>query len=620
MTSPPARFVAGPACRERRGGSRPVDGARLLAAALLLAPALTAAAPGRAQAPRTWHRHVAEGSWDEPSNWSPKVVPDGDDQVVRFRSSGPHGVSVPGSFRLDALEVRGSTVTLRGRDDAPDGISAKRVIVEPTRAREASLRVDALTVITEGLDVQGGTSVAVVGGKLQVGSATVGPGASLSAATGDFIPELVLGKLEIQGALGADEWSELEIRGGSVRLDEVKATGRSAVLLEGTDLGIGSRLVIERSLPDREGRLAASGSQLAFDVEARFVVTGGTVQLSAAEVKGSPWVRLEGADLVVREGQARVRQLELVRSDVEVTQAELVVDGAAVLLDSALTLADSAMSTRHLAIEEGRLRIDRGAACEVASGVSLDAWDRLEVLVTGEGSALRAGLSLEVDPFEGDELRDRGIVAVRVASGGHVEIGRECSVTPGGGLIVERGGTVSAERVVVAGTVSGSGGRIKGDVEVTGLLDPGSQGEAWSMLDAEQLAEPREHRVSSAPGEIGIDGGLTLGAGSSFHVDIGGLEPGRQHDIVRVAGRVQRDGDAWVFLSDAFAPAADQRFVVMTHESAAGQLDFRLPALPEGLAWAHEQTDADVALCIVAPAQVEAGCAGVRARRRLPPD
>ena len=108
--------------------------------------------------------------------------------------------------------------------------------------------------------------------------------------------------------------------------------------------------------------------------------------------------------------------------------------------------------------------------------------------------------------------------------------------------VVTGGGTIN----IAAGTVSGNG-TIGGDVTNSGgTTSPGN-----------------------SPGTLTVDGNYNQGSGGTLAIEIGGTQPGVEHDVLNVLGDAPLAGTLSVSLIDGFTPGGGDTFKVLT---AAGEL------------------------------------------------
>jgi len=111
-----------------------------------------------------------------------------------------------------------------------------------------------------------------------------------------------------------------------------------------------------------------------------------------------------------------------------------------------------------------------------------------------------------------------------------------------------------------------------------------------------------DHRPGNSPGMVQFGGDVAYGFFSTLEIEIGGLTPGAEHDIVEVAGQANLSGTLDVVLIDGFNPGLGDVFEILT---AAGGLtgEFAPGAMPDiGPLLALETIyESDAVLLVVAP-------------------
>jgi hypothetical protein len=135
------------------------------------------------------------------------------------------------------------------------------------------------------------------------------------------------------------------------------------------------------------------------------------------------------------------------------------------------------------------------------------------------------------------------------------------------GVLQLSGGTLDAQFVeIFGGTLSGSGfvttgsGLIPGQVESRGgTVSPGN-----------------------GIGTLSIEGRFANAAGSTLAIELGGLNPGSQHDQLIVEGPASLGGTLNVSLV-GYTPSVGNTFTILTADSLSGQFDNLL--LPAGYQW-----------------------------------
>ncbi|MCC5833759.1 MAG: hypothetical protein JJU20_03415, partial [Opitutales bacterium] len=124
-------------------------------------------------------------------------------------------------------------------------------------------------------------------------------------------------------------------------------------------------------------------------------------------------------------------------------------------------------------------------------------------------------------------------------------------------------------------TLSGTG-TVKGSLTNQGILAPGN-----------------------SPGIITVDGNLDNSSGT-ITIEIGGANPGTQHDKVQVTGTAQLGGLLEVQLIDGFVPSVGDSFTVLTADSIEGRFDSAegLLSISADLYFEIEQSDSAITLTV----------------------
>jgi len=131
--------------------------------------------------------------------------------------------------------------------------------------------------------------------------------------------------------------------------------------------------------------------------------------------------------------------------------------------------------------------------------------------------------------------------------------------TDAGGALVMGGGGITAPAAgltLTTGTLGGTG-TLTGNVIHNGTLN-----------------------VGSSPGTLTIAGDLTLGAGSTLNIELGGTTQGVNYDLLQVSGTANLNGTMNVSLFGGFTGAAGDLFDVITFASRTG--DFATVNFPSG--------------------------------------
>jgi T5SS/PEP-CTERM-associated repeat protein len=92
-------------------------------------------------------------------------------------------------------------------------------------------------------------------------------------------------------------------------------------------------------------------------------------------------------------------------------------------------------------------------------------------------------------------------------------------------------------------------------------------------------------RPGFSPGTMAFGGDVSFGPDSTLAIELGGSQPGLQHDRVTVADRANLAGTLEVTLLDGFVPQPGQQFTVMTYGSHEGTFDRISIGGASGLGW-----------------------------------
>ncbi|QDT01582.1 hypothetical protein [Adhaeretor mobilis] len=122
----------------------------------------------------------------------------------------------------------------------------------------------------------------------------------------------------------------------------------------------------------------------------------------------------------------------------------------------------------------------------------------------------------------------------------------------------------SGSTAVFLGALSGNGNVGSGDIQALGDLQPGF-----------------------SPGAMEFGGDLSLGQLSNLEIEIGGLTPGIEFDLVDIAGEAALTGDLEVSLIHGFEPSAGDTFEILTADEGVNGTFFStiLPTLTGNLDW-----------------------------------
>jgi hypothetical protein len=126
-----------------------------------------------------------------------------------------------------------------------------------------------------------------------------------------------------------------------------------------------------------------------------------------------------------------------------------------------------------------------------------------------------------------------------------------------------------------AGQVLLGGGSIAGNMTINGGVMGGS-----GTLTGNVVNNGGVFNIGSSPGMLTVAGDLTLGAGSTLNVELGGTNQGVDYDLLQVTGTAALDGTLNVALFGGFTGATGNVFDVLTYSSRSG--DFATVNFPAG--------------------------------------
>jgi T5SS/PEP-CTERM-associated repeat protein len=218
----------------------------------------------------------------------------------------------------------------------------------------------------------------------------------------------------------------------------------------------------------------------------------------------------------------------------------------------------------------GTLEVSAGGVVTAgAVGMAGAASSEAMASVSGTNSAIVAGTSLHIG--------DLGVASLTVSDFGVVTVINHLKIGARGTIDVDDQGVVNVGsgeaplpgtlRVGPSGTLDGSG-HIIGDVMVDGgIVSPGF-----------------------SPGTLRIDGTYNQGPAGQLWIEIGGVTPGTQHDVLISSGAAVLSGMLNVSVSDlgsgAFQPQLGQNFDILSAGILIGTFDhYAFPALAANLRW-----------------------------------
>jgi hypothetical protein len=157
--------------------------------------------------------------------------------------------------------------------------------------------------------------------------------------------------------------------------------------------------------------------------------------------------------------------------------------------------------------------------------------------------------------------------AIILHSGGVLDV-VDAIDTPG---FAVTGATAFPEPAPVNGAVNvRTGGTLSGNGKITGNLD------ARGGLVSPGLSA----------GRLWVTGNGEMTTGSTLRIEIGGLTPVTQHDVLKLDGTFNYSGLAIEVLTPSFSPSSGQTFKIIDAAAYAGaSFTFSGPALTPGLSW-----------------------------------
>ncbi len=277
------------------------------------------------------------------------------------------------------------------------------------------------------------------------------------------------------------------------------------------------------------------------------------------------WLAVEGA--IDNQGTIHVEEGSISNTRLRVRGAVVLDGGGSIALgpdkNRALVVSDGAGA--HLTLEDQTLA---GAG---ALGLN-------DIGITNRGT-IRADLAqpLVIDAdstgfdLEGT-LHAAGPGGIEIKAGsfqssGTIEVDAGSVLTRTGGI------TQTAGETIVNGTMSASG-----LYDQTGGLLSGS-GTLTAAVQAAGSVAP-----GMSPGRLTVNGSYTQTAAGVLEVELGGLAPETEHDVLTIAGAASLAGTIAITVLDPFIPSPGDTFEVLVAASVAGSFGSVIPGgFPAGL-------------------------------------
>ena len=318
------------------------------------------------------------------------------------------------------------------------------------------------------------------------------------------------------------------------------------------------------------------------------IVTGGTLQTVGSGVfisNGNPRLIDLANQGTLEIPNSRTLYLEgaIANSDtIEITNSTsytyLLVAGGPVTLSGGGVITGEGNQLNRIQPASGGSLVNQDNTIRGAMNIGVNA---MGISNAGTMLADHATYPLTIDP-NGDGFLNTGLLHVTGAGGmtinagpmdqqGAVDIEPTCTLNDEDDFIQTAGlttvdGTLdmgTSDIVDLRGGVLGGTGQVLGDVVNSGgSVSPGG-----------------------SAGTLTIGGDYTQERGASIRVELGGLIPDAEHDVLNVTGDAVLDGEFQVAIIGGFAPAPDDSFIVMNAASVSGHIHLVTPIDFPGDLW-----------------------------------
>jgi autotransporter-associated beta strand protein len=292
-------------------------------------------------------------------------------------------------------------------------------------------------------------------------------------------------------------------------------TGSTAVLAEGDVIALATNAVTIAG---------QAGGSLTLGGNAAVAVTdGGTLTLSAALLGAFDLAKTGDGTLVLTDAgneSAWTGGLDIAAGVLSVADDDALSAGT-VTLGAGATFAITAATT-----------IDNAVALSGDATIRADVGAGLSGLISGDVALTKTG------------------AGTLVLSGTATYSG---TTTVGAGLLQVDGTLANTDQVIVAsGAILGGNGTI-GTAGVSGAVVVQSGGTIGA---------------GASPGTLLLENGLTIDGGGTLEVEIGGVTPGTEYDVIRVTGTVSLGGANLSIELGVFRPAPGITFIVIDNDGA----------------------------------------------------
>ena len=227
---------------------------------------------------------------------------------------------------------------------------------------------------------------------------------------------------------------------------------------------------------------------------------------------------------------------------------------------SALNLS-SLTNAGNLLVSGSGLKL--GALANSGSLVVTSALDLTGLQVTGAGSFNNQGQLTLAGTTLASVLINSGTV---LASGSNTlaSVNNSGAFNVGAGSTRVTGAFTQTSGTTTLGTAGGSGATLG---STSGVTVSGGRLQGSGTIGGNLTLNNATLSPGFSPGALNVDGNLTLGAGSTLLIELGGTNPS-QYDRVSTSGSLQLGGRLVVSSLDGFQPNADQTFQILSVQTA----------------------------------------------------
>ena len=123
------------------------------------------------------------------------------------------------------------------------------------------------------------------------------------------------------------------------------------------------------------------------------------------------------------------------------------------------------------------------------------------------------------------------------------------------------------------GTTRVDAGAVFRSTNITSFLGGTIEGNGTVRVSNPLVNEGATVMPGASAGELTIDGDYTQESAGTLQIEIGGLLPGEQHDVLDVTGMAVLGGTLELILLNGFVPEVGESFVIMTAGAMSGTFD-----------------------------------------------